>query len=149
MLLSFSSFFIANSQSVVYCCLSFFFFKQKTAYEMRISDWISDVCSSDLLVGDATVSTADEKYGLSWHGKRQARQIALTPSTGTLLPRPDESVEWDGTRNLLIEGDNLEVLKLLQKSYNRKIKAIYIDPPYNRSEEHTSELQSLMRISYS
>ncbi|CAD7341848.1 MULTISPECIES: site-specific DNA-methyltransferase [Sphingobium] len=83
------------------------------------------------LVGDATVSTADEKYGLSWHGKRQARQIALTPSTGTLLPRPDESVEWDGTRNLLIEGDNLEVLKLLQKSYNRKIKAIYIDPPYN------------------
>src|SRR3546814_2857016 len=68
------------------------------------------------LVGDATVSTADEKYGLSWHGNRQARQIALTPSTGTLLPRPDESVEWDGTRNLLIEGDNLEVLTLLQKS---------------------------------
>src|SRR3546814_7369321 len=117
---------------------------------MRISDWSSDVCSSDLLlvdnsdggyafdgevlkqlVGDVTVSTADEKYGLSWHVKRQARQIALTPSTGTLLPRPDESVEWDGTRNLLIEGDNLEVLKLLQKSYNRKIKAIYIDPPYN------------------
>src|SRR3546814_16622118 len=95
---------------------------------MRISYWSSDVCSSDL-----TVSTADEKYGLSWYGKRQARQIALTPSTGTLLPRPDESVEWDGTRNLLIEGDNLEVLKLLQKSYNRKIKEIYIDPP--RTEE--------------
>ncbi|BCI65391.1 site-specific DNA-methyltransferase [Acetobacter aceti] len=83
------------------------------------------------LVGDATLSSADEKYGLSWHGKRRARQIALTPSTGTLLPCPDESVDWQDTRNLLIEGDNLEVLKLLQKSYNRKIKAIYIDPPYN------------------
>ena len=83
------------------------------------------------LVGDATLSTADEKYGLSWHGKRQARQIALTPSTGTLLPYPDESVDWQDSHNLLIEGDNLEVLKLLQKSYNRKIKAIYIDPPYN------------------
>src|SRR3546814_9042922 len=66
------------------------------------------------LVGDATVSTADEKYWLSWHGKRQARQIALTPSTGTLLPRPDESVEWDGTRNLPIDGDNLEDLTHLQ-----------------------------------
>ena len=83
------------------------------------------------LVGDTTLSTAEEKYGLSWHGKRRARQIALTPSAGTLLPRPDESVDWEATQNLLIEGDNLEVLKLLQKSYNRKIKAIYIDPPYN------------------
>jgi adenine-specific DNA-methyltransferase len=83
------------------------------------------------LVGDATVSSADEKYGLSWHGKRKARQIALTPSTGTLLPCQGESVDWQGTRNLLIEGDNLEVLKLLQRSYSRKIKAIYIDPPYN------------------
>ena len=83
------------------------------------------------LVGDATVSRGDEKYGLSWHGKRRARQVALTPSSGTLLPRPDESVAWDLTQNLLIEGDNLEVLKLLQRSYNRKVQAIYIDPPYN------------------
>lgn len=90
-----------------------------------------DIETLKQLVGDATVSSADEKYGLSWHGKRQARQLALTPSIGTLLPCPDESVDWEGTRNLLIEGDNLEVLKLLQKSYNRKIKAIYIDPPYN------------------
>ncbi len=82
------------------------------------------------LLGGA-VDEKDEKYGLNWHGKRKARQIALTPSTGTLLPRPDESVDWDTTQNLMIEGDNLEVLKLLQKSYNRKIKAIYIDPPYN------------------
>ncbi len=93
--------------------------------------YVVDVEALKQLVGDATVSNADEKYGLSWHGKRRARQIALTPSTGTLLPCPMESVDWDTTKNLMIEGDNLEVLKLLQKSYNRKIKAIYIDPPYN------------------
>src|SRR2546423_269865 len=79
----------------------------------------------------AAVEERDEKYGLNWHGKRRARQIALTPSTGTLLPSPDESVHWDTTQNLMIEGDNLEVLKLLQKSYASKVKLIYIDPPYN------------------
>ncbi|MEY4942006.1 MAG: hypothetical protein RL254_187 [Planctomycetota bacterium] len=83
------------------------------------------------LVGDATATDAEEKYGLNWHGKRRARQLALTPSTGTLRPCPDESVDWETTQNLMIEGDNLEVLKLLQKSYSRRIKAIYIDPPYN------------------
>jgi adenine-specific DNA-methyltransferase len=83
------------------------------------------------LVGDKTVTDADEKYGLNWFGKRRARQLALTPSTGTLRPCPDESVDWDTTQNLMIEGDNLEVLKLLQKNYHRKVKAIYIDPPYN------------------
>ncbi|RVC88919.1 site-specific DNA-methyltransferase, partial [Mesorhizobium sp. M2A.F.Ca.ET.017.03.2.1] len=79
----------------------------------------------------AVVDERDEKYGLNWHGKRRARQIALTPSTGTLLPCPDESVDWDATQNIMIEGDNLEVLKLLQKSYAGKVKLIYIDPPYN------------------
>ncbi len=87
------------------------------------------------LVGDKTVSDADEKYGLNWHGKRKARQIALTPSLGTLRPCPDESKEWDSTQNLFIEGDNLEVLKLLQKSYSAKIKLIYIDPPYNTGKD--------------
>ena len=82
------------------------------------------------LVG-AVVTDADEKYGLNWHGKRRARQLALTPSTGTLRPCPEESADWDTTQNLMIEGDNLEVLKLLQKSYANKIKLIYIDPPYN------------------
>lgn len=81
------------------------------------------------------VDERDEKYGLNWHGKRRARQIALTPSTGTLLPCPQDSVEWDTTQNLMIEGDNLEVLKLLQKSYSRKIKLIYIDPPYNTGSD--------------
>lgn len=87
------------------------------------------------LVGDAAVTDADEKYGLSWHGKRRARQLALTPSTGTLRPYPEESVDWDTTKNLMIEGDNLDVLKLLQKSYAGKVKLIYIDPPYNTGED--------------
>lgn len=88
------------------------------------------------LLGDASVlDEGEEKYGLNWHGKKQARQIALTPSTGTLLPCPEESIDWDTTQNLFIEGDNLEVLKLLQKSYAGKVKMIYIDPPYNTGKE--------------
>ena len=87
------------------------------------------------LVGDATVTDADEKYGLNWHGKRRARQLALTPSTGTLRPCPEDSVDWDTTQNLMIEGDNLEALKLLQKSYAGKVKLIYIDPPYNTGKD--------------
>ena len=82
------------------------------------------------ILGDA-VEDSDEKYGLNWHGKRRARQLALTPSAGTLRPCPEDSVDWDSTQNLMIEGDNLEVLKLLQKSYAGKVKLIYIDPPYN------------------
>lgn len=83
----------------------------------------------------AAVDEKEEKYGLNWHGKRKARQIALTPSTGTLRPAPEDSVDWDTTRNLMIEGDNLEVLKLLQKSYAGKVKLIYIDPPYNTGKD--------------
>lgn len=83
----------------------------------------------------AVLDEREEKYGLNWHGKRQARQLALTPSTGTLRPCPEESVDWDATRNLMIEGDNLEVLKILQKSYAGKVKLIYIDPPYNTGKD--------------
>lgn len=86
------------------------------------------------LLGDA-ISESDEKYGLNWHGKRAARRLALTPSTGTLRPSPGDSVDWDTTQNLMIEGDNLEVLKLLQKSYAGKVKMIYIDPPYNTGKD--------------
>ena len=86
------------------------------------------------ILGDA-VDDSEEKYGLNWHGKRRARRLALTPSTGTLRPCPEESVDWDSTQNLMIEGDNLEVLKLLQKSYSGKVKLIYIDPPYNTGNE--------------
>ncbi|MCB9609884.1 MAG: site-specific DNA-methyltransferase [Polyangiaceae bacterium] len=81
------------------------------------------------------VDEREERYGLNWHGKRRARQLALTPSTGTLRPCPEESVDWDTTQNLMIEGDNLEVLKLLQKSYAGKVKLIYIDPPYNTGKD--------------
>jgi adenine-specific DNA-methyltransferase len=86
------------------------------------------------LLGGA-VDEREEKYGLNWHGKRRARQLALTPSTGTLRPCPEESVNWNSTQNLMIEGDNLEVLKLLQKSYAGKVKMIYIDPPYNTGKD--------------
>lgn len=88
------------------------------------------------LLGDAKVlDEGEEKYGLNWHGKKKARQIALAPSAGALLPCPKESENWDATGNLFIEGDNLEVLKLLQKSYANKIGMIYIDPPYNTGHE--------------
>jgi len=86
------------------------------------------------LLGGA-VDEREEKYGLNWHGKRRARQLALTPSTGTLRPCPGDSMDWDTTQNLMIEGDNLEVLKLLQKSYAGKVKLIYIDPPYNTGKD--------------
>ena len=81
------------------------------------------------------VSDKDERYSFTWNGKSKARMIAQTPSTGTLRPCREESVDWDTTRNIFIEGDNLEVLKLLQKSYHKKVKMIYIDPPYNTGND--------------
>ena len=83
----------------------------------------------------SSVPEHEERYGLTWHGKRQARQLALAPSTGTLRPRPGESVNWGTARNILIEGDNLEVLKLLQKSYAARVRLIFIDPPYNTGKD--------------
>ena len=76
-----------------------------------------------------------ERYSLTWNGKSKARQIAQEVSTGTLRPAKEESKNWDNTENIYIEGDNLEVLKLLQKSYHGKIKMIYIDPPYNTGKD--------------
>jgi len=88
------------------------------------------------LLGDKKViEEGEEKFGLNWHGKKRALQIGLTPSAGTLLPCPEESVDWDTTKNIFIEGDNLETLKLLQKSYANKVKMIYIDPPYNTESD--------------
>lgn len=81
------------------------------------------------------VEDKEERYNFTWHGKNKARQIAQTPSTGTLRPCKEDSVNWDTTQNLFIEGDNLEVLKLLQKSYHQKVKMIYIDPPYNTGKD--------------
>jgi adenine-specific DNA-methyltransferase len=88
------------------------------------------------LLGDESVlDEGEEKYGLNWHGKSVSRQVALTPSVGTFLPCPVESSEWDTSQNLFLKGDNLEGLKLLQKSYANKVKMIYIDPPYNTGNE--------------
>ncbi len=81
------------------------------------------------------IDDRQERFSFTWNGKTRARRIAQTPSTGTLRPCPEESVNWDTTQNLFIEGDNLEVLKLLQKSYHKKVKMIYIDPPYNTGNE--------------
>ena len=80
-----------------------------------------------------------EKYEFKWKGKSECYQIAAKRSAGTLRPVPSESVDWENTKNLYIEGDNLEVLKLLQTSYHRKVKMIYIDPPYNTGNDFVYE----------
>lgn len=85
-------------------------------------------------LGENIVSK-EERYGLSWAGKSEAFRNVQIPGVGTLLPQPEESVNFDASENLIIEGDNLEVLKLLQKSYHGKVKMIYIDPPYNTGNE--------------
>ena len=87
------------------------------------------------LLGDNAVEDADEMYQFTWPGKQEARREAARPTTKTLRPVVEDSVDWDHTQNLYIEGDNLEVLKLLQKSYMGKVKMIYIDPPYNTGND--------------
>lgn len=81
------------------------------------------------------IEEEEEFYRFTWAGKSQSRREAHKPSTGTLRPCKEESMDWDTTQNLYIEGDNLEVLKLLQKSYSNKVKMIYIDPPYNTGKD--------------
>ena len=88
-----------------------------------------------LLLGDQTVEDAPEVYDFTWVGKRAALREAAAPINKTLRPCPEESVDWEHTQNLYIEGDNLEVLKLLQNSYMGKVKMIYIDPPYNTGND--------------
>ncbi|MBQ7421694.1 MAG: site-specific DNA-methyltransferase [Prevotella sp.] len=88
-----------------------------------------------LLLGDQTVEDAPETYDFTWVGKRAALREAAAPINKTLRPCPEESVNWENTQNLYIEGDNLEVLKLLQNSYMGKVKMIYIDPPYNTGND--------------
>ena len=81
------------------------------------------------------VEPGRERFGLNWPGKAACMKVIQEPSVATLKPRPEESVDWDTTENLFIEGDNLEVLKLLQKAYFGNVKMIYIDPPYNTGKE--------------
>ena len=81
------------------------------------------------LLGDDAADES-ERFGLFWPGKKRALRAAQAPTSATLKPDFANSKDWDTTQNLFIEGDNLEVLKLLQKSYAGKVKLIYIDPPY-------------------
>lgn len=98
------------------------------------------------------VDDSTERYNFSWNGKGRALRFAQSPSTGTLRPCPEESKDWDTTQNLYIEGDNLEVLKLLQKSYHGKVKMIYIDPPYNTGgdfvypDDYSDSMENYLRI---
>ena len=87
------------------------------------------------LLGDIVTEDAPESYDFTWVGKRAAQREAAAPIKKTLRPCPEESVDWENTQNLYIEGDNLEVLKLLQNSYMGKVKMIYIDPPYNTGND--------------
>jgi adenine-specific DNA-methyltransferase len=91
-----------------------------------------------LILGDE-IDTENERYSFTWHGKSEAIKLALKQSTGTLRPCKEESKHWDTTQNLFIEGDNLEVLRILQSSYRNKIKMIYIDPPYNTGNDFIYE----------
>ena len=96
------------------------------------------------------VDVCKERYGMNWPGKADCFKTIQAPSLGTLRPCPEESINFDTTENLIIEGDNLEVLKLLQKSYLGKIKMIYIDPPYNTGndfiypDDYTESLQTYL-----
>ena len=102
--------------------------------EARTEDRQIDFDHLRLSLGDA-VDVGRERYGMTWPGKADCFRAIQSPSLGTLRPAPEESLNFGSTQNLIIEGDNLEVLKLLQKSYLGKIKMIYIDPPYNTGSD--------------
>lgn len=108
--------------------------------EVADPDWggVKRVVNFDVLrqlLGDNAVEDAPEAYEFNWVGKQAARAEVLQPTKKTLRPVKEDSVDWDNTQNIYIEGDNLEVLKLLQKSYLGKVKMIYIDPPYNTGND--------------
>ena len=99
-----------------------------------IADGKVDVAKLQELLGEDVADSA-ERFGLFWPGKKNALRVAQAPTTATLRPDIENSKDWDTTQNVFIEGDNLEVLKILQKHYHNKIKMIYIDPPYNTGKD--------------
>jgi adenine-specific DNA-methyltransferase len=99
-----------------------------------VEDGKLDVDSLRAALGDVA-EHGPERFGLTWPGKGDAIRMAQRRAEGTLVPMKDESVEWETTKNVIIEGENLEVLKLLQRSYHGKVKLIYIDPPYNTGKD--------------
>jgi adenine-specific DNA-methyltransferase len=108
----------------------------KQLFPEAFEDGVFNLDTLKTLIGDySTDSNAKEHFGLNWVGKQDARKIAAKPPTGTLKPCPGEGVNEDNTENIFIEGENLEVLKILRKSYMGQIKMIYIDPPYNTGND--------------
>lgn len=102
--------------------------------EIRTEGGQIDFDKLKLALGQS-IDVGRERYGMNWPGKAECFKTIQIPSMGTLLPVPAESVDFDTTENLIIEGDNLEALKLLQKAYLGKVKMIYIDPPYNTGKD--------------
>jgi adenine-specific DNA-methyltransferase len=99
-----------------------------------ISDGKIDIeVLKELLETDATET--NERFGLFWPGRKRALRAAQSMTTATLRPSVEQSKDWDSTKNVVIEGDNLEVLKILQKHYHAQVKVIYIDPPYNTGQD--------------
>src|SRR5215813_3935529 len=117
--------------------------------EVRTEGNKLDVDRLRLALGE-TLDVGKERYGLHWPGKADCFKAIQTPSLGTLLSCIEESINFDRSENLIIEGDNLEVLKALQKSYLGKVKMIYIDPPYNTGNDfiypdnYTESLQTYL-----
>lgn len=110
--------------------------KLKQLFPEAWEDGVFNVDTLKTLIGEySTDNNIKEHFGLNWVGKQDARKIAAKPPTGTLKPCPGEGVNEDNTENIFIEGENLEVLKILRKSYMGKIKMIYIDPPYNTGND--------------
>lgn len=108
--------------------------KLKEIFPEVVTEDKIDFKKLELILGEV-IDDSKEKYSFTWPGKTQAIRESQKQSTGTLRPSHESSKNWDITQNLYIEGDNLEVLKLLQKGYYGKIKAIYIDPPYNTGND--------------
>ena len=108
--------------------------KLKALFPEIVTDGKIDFDMLKTLLGEE-VDASNEKYSFNWVGKRNCIKFAQTPSTGTLIPCKEKSVDFDSTQNIYIEGDNVEALKLLQKTYFGKIKMIYIDPPYNTGND--------------
>lgn len=94
-----------------------------------------DIEALQELIGEKITDEQEERFGFYWVGKQEAKMAAARPTRQTLRPVEEKSVNWDNTQNLYIEGDNLEVLKLLQRAYLGKVKMIYIDPPYNTGND--------------
>ena len=108
--------------------------KLKSLFPEAVSEGKIDWEKLKLTLGE-DLTIADERYVLNWAGKSEAFRAIQTPTTATLKPQREQSIDFDTTQNIFIEGENLEVLKALQKSYYNKLKMIYIDPPYNTGND--------------